>query len=111
VAPLPIEGDEARAVVEAADIVVDCTSVGMHPRHDVAPAVPEEWLREGQVVCDLTYNPRETVLLKAAARRGATAVDGTGMLVHQGAIALEIWTGKTAPVEVMRAALLKALRG
>jgi shikimate dehydrogenase len=110
IGPLPIEGEEARAAVEAADIVVDCTSVGMHPRHDVAPAVPEEWLRAGQVVCDLTYNPRETVLLKAAARRGATVVDGTGMLVHQGAIALELWTGKTAPVETMRKALLAALK-
>jgi shikimate dehydrogenase len=106
---LPIEGEEARRAVEAADIVVDCTSVGMHPNEDVPPAVAEAWLHAGQVVCDLTYNPRETVLLKAARRRGSTPVDGTGMLVHQGAIALEIWTGRAAPVETMRAALLGAL--
>lgn len=108
--PLPIEGDEAREIVEAADVIVDCTAVGMHPNENVPPVVPEEWMHEGQIVCDLTYNPRETVLLKAAARRGAKPIDGTGMLVHQGAIALEIWTGKTAPVEVMREALLKALK-
>ncbi|MBC7288215.1 MAG: shikimate dehydrogenase [Armatimonadetes bacterium] len=107
--PLPLVGPSSQRAVESADAVVDCTSVGMHPNVDVAPVVPPEWLHAGQVVCDLTYNPRETVLLKAAKRRGAVAVDGTGMLVHQGAIAFEIWTGREAPVEIMRAALLRAL--
>ncbi len=109
VEPLPLTGAASREAVESADAVIDCTSVGMHPHTDVPPVVPAEWLRPGQVVCDLTYNPRHTVLLKAARSRGATVVDGTGMLVHQGAIAFEIWTGRSAPVEVMRAALLAAL--
>ena len=109
VEPLPLHGESSRLAVENADAVVDCTSVGMHPNEDVPPVVPAEWLQPGQVVCDLTYNPRETVLLKAARSRGAKAVDGTGMLVHQGAIAFEIWTGRPAPVEVMRSALLAAL--
>ncbi|MCX7600154.1 MAG: shikimate dehydrogenase [Armatimonadetes bacterium] len=107
--PLPLSGREAREAVEAAEVVVDSTSVGMHPHCDVPPVIPAEWLHPGQVVCDLTYNPRETVLLKAAKARSATTVDGTGMLVHQGAIAFEIWTGQPAPVEVMRKALLDAL--
>jgi len=102
-------GDESRRAVEQAEVLVDCTSVGMHPREDVPPVVPAEWLHEGQVVCDLTYTPRDTVLLKAARARGARTVDGTGMLVHQGAIALEIWTGAKAPVETMRAALFECL--
>jgi shikimate dehydrogenase len=105
----PLQGTESRQMVEAAEVIVDCTSVGMHPNTDVPPVVPAEWIHEGQVVCDLTYNPRETVLLKAARARGARAVDGTGMLVHQGAIAFEIWTGKPAPVETMRKALEQCL--
>ncbi len=96
--------------VREAEIVVDCTSVGMYPHVDVAPVVPAGWLHEGQLVCDLTYNPRHTVLLKVAQQRGAETLDGTGMLVHQGAIAFEQWTGQPAPIEIMRQALLNALQ-
>jgi shikimate dehydrogenase len=105
-----IAGPSAQEAVREAAVVVDSTAVGMYPHHEVAPVVPAEWLRAGQIVCDLTYNPRETVLLKAAAAQGARTLDGTGMLVHQGALALEYWTGPPAPVEVMRAALLGALQ-
>lgn len=105
-------GDAAAGeAVEGADVVIDCTSVGMYPNTDVEPVVPAEWLHEGQLVCDLTYNPRETVLLSAAAARGAEILEGAGMLVHQGAIAFEHWTGCPAPVETMRLALLSALEG
>jgi shikimate dehydrogenase len=99
----------AREIVRGSDLVIDSTSVGMHPNVDVPPVVPADWLRPGQRVCDLTYNPRETCLLKAARAAGAYTLDGTGMLVHQGAIAFELWTGVEAPVETMREALLKAL--
>ena len=104
-----LELADAQALVTEAHIVVDSTPVGMHPHADVAPVVPAAWLHEGQVVCDLTYNPRETTLLRAARCRGAQTVDGTGMLVHQGAVAFEIWTGEPAPVDVMREALLACL--
>jgi len=104
-----LHGAGAREAVGSADVVVDTTSHGMAPHVGVPPVVPEEWLRAEQVVCDLTYNPRETTLLKAAQRRGASTVDGTGMLVQQGAIAFEHWVGRPAPVEAMRAALLAAL--
>lgn len=99
----------AREAVEAAEVVIDSTSVGMYPNADCDPVVPGAWLRAGQLVCDLTYNPRDTPLLKAACSAGTEVLDGTGMLVHQGAIAFEIWTGRTAPVATMREALLKAL--
>ncbi|MBM3497110.1 MAG: shikimate dehydrogenase [Armatimonadetes bacterium] len=99
----------ARETVLRSDLVIDSTSVGMHPNVEVPPVVPVDWLRPGQLVCDLTYNPRETCLLRAARAAGAEALDGTGMLVHQGAIAFEIWTGIEAPVETMRRALLAAL--
>ncbi len=99
----------AQQVVADADILVNTTPVGMYPRADVPPVVPAEWLHPGQVVYDLIYNPRQTTLLQAARRAGCRTIDGTGMLVHQGAIAFERWTGRKAPVEVMRKALLGAL--
>jgi len=109
-AAAPLEGPEAQAAVTGADVVIDSTAVGMYPHHAVAPVVPAEWLQPGQIVCDLTYNPRLTTLLQAAAERGARTLDGTGMLVHQGALAFEYWTGQAAPVEVMRQALLGRLQ-
>ena len=63
----------------------------------VAPAL----LHAGQVVTDLVYAPRPTPWLAASAAAGATTVDGLGMLVHQAALQLELWTGQEAPVDVM----------
>lgn len=96
-------------LIRQSEILIDCTSVGMYPEVDVDPVVPGELLNEDMVVCDLTYNPRETVLLKTAKNVGAATLEGTGMLLHQGASAYELWTGKDAPVEVMREALMDAL--
>ena len=109
VAALGLDAPGAADAVKSADIVVDCTPVGMHPHEDVPPVVPSEWLRRDHLVCDLTYNPRQTVLLQAARGVSARTLDGTGMLVHQGAIAFERWTGQDAPVPIMRQALLEAL--
>lgn len=104
-----LESSGAEAAVREAQVVIDSTAVGMYPHHETAPVIPVEWLQREQMVCDLTYNPRETMLLKAAGAVGAKTLDGTGMLVHQGALALEYWTGRPAPVEVMREALLAGL--
>jgi len=109
VAVVDLNTDAAREAVRQSDIVVDSTSVGMHPNVDVPPVIPADWPHSGQLVCDLTYNPRDTTLLQAARASGADTLDGTGMLVHQGAIAFEIWTGIPAPVETMREALLREL--
>ena len=57
------------------------------------------------MVADLIYHPIETALMRDAAARGARTVNGTSMLVHQGARAFERWTGVSAPVEAMAAAL------
>jgi shikimate dehydrogenase len=90
--------------VTAADVVVNATSVGMAggPAPEGSPVDPEV-LREGQIVCDLVYQPRCTPLLAAARDRGLTTVGGVGMLVHQAARAFEAWTGHRAPLAVMRA--------
>jgi len=106
---IALDSPEVARAVSSADVIIDATPVGMYPHAEVAPIVSPEWLRPGQLVCDLTYNPRDTVLLQAAREAGTRTLDGTGMLVHQGAIAFEQWTGEEAPIEVMRLALLEAL--
>jgi shikimate dehydrogenase len=89
------------------EILVNATSIGMGA--DGASPVDASVLRPGLVVADLVYHPRRTALLAAAEAAGATAVDGTGMLVHQAALAFELWTGVAAPVATMRAAALAEL--
>jgi len=104
--PLASEGEES---VRQSDVVIDTTSVGMHPHVDVPPVIPPNWICAHQLVVDIVYSPADTVLLRAARQRGARTVSGLGMLVHQGAIAFEMWTSQTAPVVTMRQALTEAL--
>ncbi len=89
-----------------ADVVVNATSVGM--RDGALPCDPER-LGPQQVVADLVYEPIETPLLAEARRRGLVAVDGVGMLVHQAALAIRLWTGRDAPIAVMNGAARRAL--
>ena len=91
-----------------AALLVNTTSVGMHPHEALTPC-PVRLLRRDLVVCDIVYNPRETQLLRDAAGRGAMTIAGVEMLVHQGARAFELWAGVPAPVGVMRAAVTKEL--
>ena len=87
-----------------ADVIVNCTSLGMTPKVDTSPWPDDLPFRSSQIVYDLVYNPAATVLLKQAADAGAQAIGGLGMLVWQGAFAFERWTGTPAPVDTMRAA-------
>ena len=95
------------AQVAQAELVVNATPVGMAGVASSPPAGNESWLIDparlhaGQVVIDLVYAPRPTPWLAAAGTAGATTVDGLGMLVHQAALQLELWTGQQAPVDVM----------
>lgn len=91
--------------VKQADLIVQCTPLGMYPAADRAPEFPFEVLQSRQLVCDLVYNPVRTKFLSAAQDAGAQVVDGLEMLVRQGAIAFELWTDQKAPVELMREAL------
>jgi len=94
------------ADVAQADLVVNATPVGMTGTgaQDQGWLVPPSLLHRGQVVADLIYAPRPTAWLAAAADAGAKTVDGLGMLVHQAAAQLELWTGLPAPVDRMWAA-------
>jgi shikimate dehydrogenase len=103
-------GPENAPYVEAADVLVNATPLGMHAGDDL-PVRPD-WLRRGQIVSDMVYRPLTTALLEAAARAGAKPVAGIGMLVAQGAIAMEIWKSDStisAPRDVMRAACEAAI--
>jgi len=107
----PLDASAASAVREA-DLVINATPVGMGAR-DPSP-VPAAWLREGQVVLDMVYRPGTTALVDEATRAGATAMSGLGMLVAQGALAVDIWAGADraqvrAPRDVMRAAAESAM--
>jgi shikimate dehydrogenase len=90
------------------DIVVNTTSVGMTPRTEDTPIAVES-LKAGMVVMDIVYNPLQTALLRAAAKKNCITIDGVAMFVHQGARQLELWTGRRAPVTVMRETVLKNL--
>jgi len=91
-----------------ADILVNATSVGMRPNIDEIP-VKRELLHGNLTVFDIVYDPLETRLLREARSVGAKTVDGLSMLVHQGALSFEIWTGVKAPIEVMRETALKKI--
>lgn len=88
-----------------AELIVNCTSLGMSPNLEGLPWDEEIEFSPQQTVYDLVYNPAVTRLLQLASVDGATVIGGLGMLIHQGAIAFERWTGETAPVEVMQRAV------
>lgn len=90
-----------------AELVVQATPTGMAgtPLAAGPSVVDPEMLRPGQVAVDLVYHPRLTPWLEAARSRGAVALGGLGMLVHQAAAQIERWTGHTAPTEAMWAAV------
>lgn len=92
---------------ESADLIVNTTTLGM------AGAPPFDWPVERApnhcIVLDAVYAPLETDLLRAARARGMTAVDGLGMLIHQGALSFEIWFGLQPDVRLARARLMRAI--
>jgi len=95
-------------VLEGADILINATSVGMSPDVDET-AVPARLLKPGLIVFDIVYNPIQTRLLREAEAAGAHTIGGLDMLVWQGAIAFEKWTGQKAPLDLMKREAMKAL--
>lgn len=86
-----------REAVKNADILVNATRAGMSPLEDVIP-VPEDVLRPELAVADVVYNPRETLLVRKAKEAGCrAAVGGIGMLLWQGAVAFELFSGQEMP--------------
>jgi len=86
-------------------LVVNCTPVGMWPHVDASPWPDDLPFHSGQFLYDLIYNPLATKLMRQARASGAEVSNGLSMLVHQGALAWEQWTGISAPVDAMRQGL------
>jgi shikimate dehydrogenase len=107
---VPLREDTiGRVLADGATLLVNTTSVGMHPHEDEMPTVPVEALHPGLFVSDLIYNPPETRLLAMARQCGCRTQNGIEMLVRQGALAFHLWTGTMPPVAVMREAVYDAL--
>ncbi len=100
-----------RNALTDAVLLVNTTSVGMHPKPEEMPPVPVDALHVGLFVSDLIYNPYETRLLFLARSRGCRFQNGIEMLVRQGAIAFERWTDVKPPADVMRNAVQSYLQG
>ncbi|MDX2089406.1 MAG: shikimate dehydrogenase [Kofleriaceae bacterium] len=104
---------ELVAAFSAADLVVDCTPIALGSEADErvwTDALPLDLLRAPTWISSLVYH-RPTLLLERARSRGHTTLDGRAMLVHQAALAFALWTGRTAPVDVMSHALDASLGG
>jgi Shikimate 5-dehydrogenase len=98
---------EARHNINA-EIVVNCTPIGMHPNLDESP-LHGGFLKPGMVVFDTVYNPEQTLLIKEAKSRGCQVVTGVEMFVRQAAMQYELFTGVKADIEEMREILRRAL--
>jgi shikimate dehydrogenase len=94
--------------MRTADIIINCTSIGMHPKEDLS-LIPAQMFRPGQVVFDVVYTPLETKLVKEAKACGLKVVPGVEMFINQAALQFEHFTGVEAPVEVMREVVLEKL--
>jgi len=91
------------------DIIINATSVGMEPSVNETPINPS-FLKKNQIVFDIVYSPKKTKLLKEAKKKGAKIIFGWEMLLYQGVAQFEIYTGKKAPIEVMRKVLMEKLK-
>jgi shikimate dehydrogenase len=93
------------------DLVLNATSLGLKA-DDASPLDARQFsLKQTRAVYDMIYRPAETKLLAAAKAAGCQTANGLGMLLHQGAKAFEIWTGRSAPLDVMRCALEQSVYG
>jgi shikimate dehydrogenase len=102
---------DAAAIEEhmgSADLIVNCTPVGMHPKED-ATLVPDNLFKPGQVVFDVVYNPLETKMLRQARAKGLTVIQGVEMFINQAILQFERFAGADAPEELMRSVVMEKL--
>jgi shikimate dehydrogenase len=92
----------------SADLIINCTPVGMHPNED-ASLVDEDLFRPGQVVFDVVYNPLETKMLRQAKGKGLKVIQGVEMFINQAILQLERFAGADAPEELMRKVVMEKL--
>ena len=92
------------------DIIINASPAGMEPNSNETP-IPPKLLHKGLVVFDIVYDPLETKFLKEAKHRGCKTINGLEMLLEQGYAAFGLFTGKAAPKNAMRKAVIKAMKG
>jgi 3-dehydroquinate dehydratase/shikimate dehydrogenase len=92
-----------------AEVIINCTPVGMHPDVDDTPLPPGAFSRANMVVFDTIYHPENTMMLKLARERGCKTVTGVDMFLRQAAVQFKLYTGQEAPIDVMREALRRRL--
>ena len=95
------------AIPSDTDILINATSIGFSPNVTDKPDIDYTAITPEMCVCDVIFNPAETIFLKSAAENGAKTITGLGMLVQQAALNFTLWTGVEAPVDVMEDALKK----
>jgi shikimate dehydrogenase len=93
------------------DLLLNATSLGLNARDPLPFDRARFDLRRARAVYDMVYRPATTSLLRQAAEAGCRTANGLGMLLHQGAKALEIWSGRPAPIDIMRRALTESVYG
>ena len=104
-----LKGKVLKQVLSKTDLLVNATKIGLKKNDPLL--IPRNFFPKRKIlVYDLIYKPRETRLLNVAKKMGHRVINGETMLLHQGAKAFEIWTGRRAPVHEMRKALHDALR-
>ena len=106
-----VEWRGTQRVPGGTDIVVNATSIGLYPDVDARLDLDPDGLGPGMVVADVIPNPPRTLLLRDAEARGATVLDGMGMLVNQGVISIRHWTGVEADPAVMRSTVAQLFGG
>ena len=109
----PLTPERLIETARASDLLVNATTVGMWPHVEASIWPDERSIPAHLTVMDLVYRPRETRLLTQARAGGAHAIDGLGMLIHQGALAFDLWTAHAHDLEeitaVMESTLLKLM--
>ncbi|MGI6629234.1 MAG: shikimate dehydrogenase [Bacillota bacterium] len=96
--------------ISSSSIIINTTSVGLYPPDQSLLTDFQDFLHQDQVVADIIYLPKETLLLKQAKRKGCVTLSGAGMLIYQGAEAFRLWTGLDAPVDIMKKVLEEELK-
>lgn len=100
-----VKWDSEYSIPDGTDVVINATSIGLFPDIDARLAVDVSGLKEGMVAADVIPNPPETSFVRDARAAGCKVIDGLGMLVNQGVIGVEYWSGISPDPIVMRKAL------
>lgn len=108
--PVPAGSSEAAQLLSNCDIIVNTTSVGMHPDTDDSPIQKEFKFSSSQIVYDVIYNPASTKLMENAKAFGCKTINGAGMLYYQGLRSFEIWMDTNVPHEISTELSLKFLK-